>query len=267
MPSPFPGMDPYVENPRIWPNAHHSLITLMRDRLASQLRPRYFVGMEDRAYLTDNDDPGFSVIVPDVQLVEPDEFHSEWSPGTSNGGGVALEIAEPIVMTTLIDKEIREPRIEIIDSKSRAVITVIEVLSPSNKVLGSRGRASYLEKRDEVLDSKTHLVEIDLLRGSGSFLPRGCRPVGDYFVHVSRADRRPKGELWRIMLHQRLPVISIPLKKGDDDAKLDLQELFTSIYDRAGFDLIIDYKSSPTPPFSEPHAKWAKQWLKKKRPR
>ena len=264
MPSPFPGMDPFVESPRVWPNAHHSLITMLRDRLASQLRPLYFDGIEDRVYRTDIDDPGFSVIVPDVQLLEPQENCSSWTSSDLDEGGVAVEIAEPIVATTLIDEEIREPRIEIIDSQNRAVITVIEILSPSNKVLGSRGRESYLEKREQVLDSKTHLVEIDLLRGAGSMLPRGCRPGGDYFVHVSRAGQRPKGQLWEIKLHQRLPVIAIPLKKGEDDATLDLQELFTSVYDRAGFDLVINYREEPTPPFSEAHAKWAQQWLTKK---
>lgn len=261
MPSPFPGMDPYVENPRLWPNVHHRLITACGDRLGSQLRPKYYVGIEERAYLTDSDDPAAEVIVPDLQIVEP---HSSWSDSDFDAGGTAVDVAEPIVTTTLIDTEIREPRLEILDAQSRAVITVIEILSPSNKIKGAYGRESYARKRDEVLDSKTHLVEIDLLRGGQSFLPKLKRRGGDYFVHVSRAGQRPKGELWRIRLPQRLPPIVIPLKAGDDDAKLDLQEVFTSVYDRAGFDLIVNYREPPDPPLTPEQAAWAEQWLTKK---
>lgn len=261
MPSPFPGMDPFVENPRLWPNVHNSLIAAMRDRLGQQLRPKYYVGIEERAYLTDGDDPAAEVIVPDLQIVEP---HETWSSNDSGEGGIAVDVAERIITTTLIDTEIREPRIEILDAKSRAVITVIEVLSPSNKIKGAYGRASYIRKREEVLNSKTHLVEIDLLRGGSSFLPKLKRRGGDYFVHVSRAGQRPKGELWRIRLNQRLPPIVIPLKAGDDDAQLDLQEVFTSVYEHAGFDLIVNYRDIPDPPLNDEQAAWTERWLTKK---
>lgn len=261
MPSPFPGMDPFVENPRLWPNVHHRLITAIGDRLSSQLRPKYYVGIEERAYLTDSDDPAAEVIVPDLQIVEP---HATWSSNDPDEGGVAVEVAERIITTTLIDTEIREPRLEILDAQSRAVITVIEVLSPSNKIKGAYGRESYIRKREEVLNSKTHLVEIDLLRGGSSFLPKLKRRGGDYFVHVSRAGQRPKGELWRIRLNQRLPPIVIPLKAGDDDAQLDLQELFTSVYEHAGFDLIVNYRDTPDPPLNAEQAAWTERWLTKK---
>lgn len=261
MPSPFPGMDPFVENPRLWPNVHHRLITAIGDRLGMQLRPKYYVGIEERAYLTDGDDPAVEVIVPDLQIVEPLE---SWSSNASDDGGLALDVAERVITTTLIDAEIREPRIEILDAKSRAVITVIEVLSPSNKIRGAYGRASYIRKREEVLNSKTHLVEIDLLRGGMSFLPKLKRRGFDYFVHVSRARQRPKGDLWRIRLNQRLPPILIPLKAGDDDAQLDLQDVFTSVYDHAGFDLIVNYRDTPDPPLNAEQATWADQWLAKK---
>lgn len=261
MPSPFPGMDPFVENPRLWPNVHHRLITACGDRLSQQLRPKYYVGIEERAYLTDSDDPAAEVIVPDLQIVEP---HRDWLDIDSDEGSVAVDVAEPIITTTLIDTEIREPRLEILDSQSRAVITVIEILSPSNKIKGAYGRESYIRKREEVLNSKTHLVEIDLLRGGSSFLPKLKRRGFDYFVHVSRAGQRPKGELWRIRLHQQLPPIVIPLKAEDADAKLDLQEVFASVYDRAGFDLIVNYRDTPDPPLTAQQAAWAEQWLTKK---
>ena len=260
MPSPFPGMDPYVENPRIWPNVHHRLITACGDQLGSQLRPKYYVGIEERAYITDSDDPGADVIVPDLQIVEP---HRTWSAAGSDEGGAELEVAELTMTTTLIDLEVREPRLEILDAQSRAVITVIEILSPSNKMKGAYSREVYAEKRTELLNSKTHLVEIDLLRVGNSFLPIGKRR-GDYCVHVSRAEMRPKGELWGIRLRHRLPTISIPLKAGDDDAQLNLQEVFTSVYDRAGFDLILNYREAPDPPLDDRQAAWVDQWLKKK---
>ena len=175
---------------------------------------------------------------------------------------MSVAIAEPIVTKTLIDTDIHEPLIEILDAQSREVITVIEILSPSNKILGAAGRESYLRKRIEVLKSKTHLVEIDLLRVGRGFVSTGKLRGVNYSVHVSRAGRRPEGMLWKIRLPQKLPVISIPLKAGDDDVPLDLQEVFASVYDLAGFDLVIDYRGQPEPGLDENQAKWVDQLLK-----
>jgi hypothetical protein len=162
----------------------------------------------------------------------------------------------------LIDDEIHEARLEIIDRTDRTVVTVIELLSPSNKVPGSRGRASYQQKRQEVMTSDSHLVEIDLLRAGLRLPAREAPPDADYYIHVSRTDLRPRGLLWPIQLRQRLPRVPIPLRHGDPDAPLDLQQALNTAYERAAYDLEIDYDQPPTPPLAPDQQRWAEEVLR-----
>ncbi len=201
------------------------------------------------------------MIIPDLRLTQ--------RPGTSKGGsdprtpsGVA--VAEPVVLTTLLDEEIHERRLEIIDAETRGVVTIIEVVSPSNKVLGSRGRASYQQKRQEVMQSGIHRVEIDLLRAGERLFARDAGLEGDYFVHVSRVESRPKGFVWPVPLKQRLPVVRIPLKRPDSEAQLDLQQVLDSVYERSAYDLKVDYRSDPVPPLTGEQAAWARRLLAEK---
>jgi hypothetical protein len=152
--------------------------------------------------------------------------------------------------------------LEIRDAANRDVVTVIEILSPSNKVVGSRGRASYQQKRREILDSPSHLIEIDLLRMGRPFFQRN-RPC-DYSVCESRVERRPKGRYWPILLVQALPTVGIPLRPADPEVPLDLQAVLSSAYDRAGYDLRIDYDAEPEPPLTGANAEWAKELLRKR---
>lgn len=260
MPSPFPGMDPYLEEPGLWPDVHHGLISEMQARLNRSLRPKYHVRIEERVYISDENDPGRKVIVPDLRIAAGSEAHQ--LPFSSHSE--ALAIAEPIVCTTLIDDEIHEARLEVIDRQQQQVVTVIEILSPSNKVAGSRGRASYETKRREVMTSPSHLVEIDLLRTGEAIHVRELLPPADYVVHVSRKGSRPKGLVWPVLLKQQLPVIAIPLNAEDPDAALDLQLVLNTAYDRAAYDLEIDYRIDPIPPLKSNAASWASELLRVK---
>jgi hypothetical protein len=257
MPSPFPGMDPYLEEPGLWPDVHHELISVMRESLNAQLRPKYFARIEDRVYISDERDPGRRVIIPDLRVV-----------GSDRGGqlrarpvGPAIAMVEPLEVTTLIEDEIHESRIEVIDRLEKSVVTVIEVLSPTNKVPGSRGRASYEAKREQVMHSSSHFVEMDLLRDGEGFPPYEALPPHEYRVHVSRVERRPRGTLWPIRLDQSLPEIPIPLHKGDADAKVDLQQALTVVYEHAAYDLDIDYRADPSPPLPATYLDWADRLL------
>src|SRR6516164_4053461 len=140
MPSPFPGMDPYLEYPGLWPDVHHNLITGCQGFLSSQLRPKYVVRVGERTYITDESDPALAVQLrhPDVEVAG----RSGWE-GTfvwPTGEVTQLEVAEPVVATTWFEDEIHEAFLTIIDRESREVVTFIEILSPSNKVPGSPGR-------------------------------------------------------------------------------------------------------------------------------
>ena len=261
MPSPFPGMDPFLEHFGLWPDVHNEFISSTRAVLAVMLRPKYYVRIEERVYVSDQSDPGRSVLVPDVRIAErPGRAWSTFEPG----GVATLEVAEPVVATTMIEDEIHEPRVEIIDRESRLVVTVVEVLSPTNKVPGSRGRASYEKKRWEIMDSPSNFVEIDLLRDGEPLRTAEALPFYDYVVHVSRRAGRPKGDVWPILLHQRLPVITVPLRPEDADAKLDLQQVLDTVYDRAAYDLSIDYRRAPVPPLGPEQMAWADALLKSK---
>lgn len=262
MPSPFPGMDPYLEDPGLGPDVHHGLISEMQAQLNSQVSPRYFVRVEARVYISDENDPGRSVIVPDVQIVPGAGGASRTATAPASLAGV--EVAEPVMLTTLIEDEIREARLQVIDRERRAVVTIIEAISPANKVPGSRGRENFLEKRQATLRTATHWVEIDLLRAGTPLRSREVLPPADYYVHVSRRAERPRGWVWPILLTQRLPVVPIPLRPDDEDARLDLQAVLNRAYDRAGYEFEIDYAKPPSPPLPQRYLQWADALLRSK---
>jgi hypothetical protein len=263
MPSPFPGMDPYLEAPHRWADVHHELISGIRERLNDQLRPKYYTRLEERIYLSDDLDTGRAVIVPDV-LIHPNLGNPSRSADSVETA--TLQITEPIILDDLFEEEIHEPYITIIDRAGRSIVAVIEVLSPSNKVAHSSGRASFQAKRREVFDSTAHWVEIDLLRaGELGLGVRAGLPPHEYAVFVSKAgDKRRHGLIWTIRLNQRLPTFSIPLLGNDPDATLDLQEVLTTAYDRAAYDADVDYAVEPIPALDSEFRSWADRLLREK---
>ena len=262
MPSPFPGMDPYLESPRLWPDVHHSLISGIRQQLNPQLRPKYVARIEERVYISDETDVGRKAIVPDVHVVA-----STGGSAAAPRGARAPEgnVAQAVKVVELIDQEIHEPRIEILDAESREVVTVIEVLSPTNKIRGSEGRREYLKKRRRVIASPAHLVEIDFLRDGARVFVGQDLPAHDYGVYLSRAaDDARDGLFWPILLSQKLPEVLIPLRAGDDDVRLDLQAVLNRQYDEAGYDADIEYARAPDVPLSAELAKWSDDLLRAK---
>jgi hypothetical protein len=254
-------MDPYLEEPGLWPDVHHELISEIRALLTSQLRPKYYVRIEERVYISDETDPGRKVIIPDVRIADRPEWGGGRFPLVEGG---ALAVAESIEVTSLFDDEIHEARLEVIDREQRQVVTVIEIISPTNKVAGSRGQASYLQKRQEVMDSPSHMVEIDLLRAGDPLNFRELLPAHDYLVHVSIRQGRPRARAWPILLQQRLPVVAIPLRPEDKDAPLDMQQVLSAVYDRAGYEMSINYQNEPNPPLHGENAEWAANLLREK---
>jgi Protein of unknown function (DUF4058) len=261
MPSPFPGMDPYLEKPSLWPDVHQELISVIRAALTDLVLPKYFVQIGQRVYLSTGDDPGRTVLVPDVHIL-PRKGRKRLAARVFDG--VGTNVAEPLIVETLIEETIKEHFLEIIDSEKRRVVTVIEVLSPDNKVSGSEGLRSFSQKRLAVMKSKSHWVEIDLLRKGVSVEVRKRIRPHDYFVLVSPVAQRPDGVVWPILLSQRLPVISIPLRAEDKDVRLDLQTVLDTTFDRARYELQIDYSKQPNPRLKPGATEWAHQLLKKK---
>ena len=239
MPSPFPGMNPYLEQPSVWEDFHSRFMTYAGESLAAQVRPNFFVKLEERVFIHEPTSDERRKL-----LGKPDP--------------AAMNRVKSII-ATIPDVEIeRHAVIEIRDRHDRQLVTMIEVLSPSNKRYGP-DREQYLMKRSTMMFSTASIVEIDLLRG-GPRLPINDLPECDYCVTVFRKSNAPKVEAWPIGLREELPVIPIPLKGDFADAKLDLKALLDRVYDAAGYEDYL-YESPPEPPLDEPDAIWAKSFL------
>lgn len=250
MPSPFPGMDPYLEHPTLWPGVHNGLIAALQLFLAPQLRPRYYVALEERVYVTEPEQRTF-VGRPDVAIVRSAEAEQGSKPSVS---------ASMLTVQVPVPDEVRETYLEVRETGTDYVITVLEILSPTNKRPG-RGRRIYEDKRLEILATRTHLVEIDLIR-SGEPMPLiGHARESDYRILVSRGDRRPNASLYPFGVRQPIPIFPLPLKADDPEPLVDIGQLLHDLYDRAGYDLRLDYTRDPDPPLSAADAAWADRLL------
>ncbi len=261
MPSPFPGMDPYLESPTIWPDVHLEFISDIRAALNPVLRPGYVARVELRVYISDHDDPGREPRIPDVRV----DTRPRRKGGKKAKAEAALAIAEPLIVPTLMDEEVEEAFLKILHVESETLVTVLEVLSPANKVRGSRGRASFMAKRHEILNTDVHWVEIDLLRsGTPSVTEPPLRPSSDYRILVSCGNQRTRTRYWPVSVRRPLPVIGIPLRGKDPEVPLDLGAVFRTVYDRADYDATVDYRQEPQPQLEGDDAKWARDLLRKR---
>jgi hypothetical protein len=259
MASPFPGMDPYLETPDLWPDVHHALVNHIRSVLSPALRPVYVARVEFRAYVSDDDDPGREAIIPDGRI-EKSGRNGGHASGTSS-----LVITEPLVVPILMDEEIEEAFLEIRHVETGRLVTIIEVLSPTNKIRGACGRTSFMKKKQQTLASKVHWVEIDLLRAGTPSVTRPPLKSSDYRILVSRGEIRTEARYWPVSVRQPLPIIGIPLRKPDADAALDLNAVLQSAYEHAAYDLSIDYRKQPDPPLQGADKAWANRLLREHR--
>ncbi len=254
MSSPFPGMDPYLEHRATWPDLHQRLISYISDALAMQIRPKYIARIGERVQLLNSD----RSIVPDVMIVrEPTETYSAAVP-------MAELIADEPYTYIALDDTRRVPYLEIAEAATGEVVTLIEVLSPANKV--GNEREKYIRKQSELLQTNVNFIEIDLIGyGRSTVLARQYNITEPenwrYIVNVSRAEQRVKLEVYAFSLKQRLPRISVPLRHPDKDVVLDLPSIFRRCYEIGGYDLIVDYHEPPETTLSEEETKWVKQLL------
>ncbi len=265
MPSPFPGMDPYLEHPAGWMGFHNAFAVEMMAALNQRIMPAYYADSEDRVYISTEGDPGRKAIVPDIKVIRTGK---KAKPTTAKPGGTSrarAAVCEPIDVTTLIDTEIHEPYLTVIHRESGRVVTVVEIVGPTNKVAGATGRESFLAKRVAAQQAGINWVEIDLLRDGMPLFARDAYPPSEYYVFMSKLTGRSRALLWPIRLQERLPEILIPLAGNDPDAKLDLQPLLTTVYDRGPYSIKLNYKADPIPPLPENLAEWADALLRRKK--
>lgn len=258
MPSPFPGMDPYLEHPDLWPGVHLLLIAALTQSLAPQLRPKYRVAVEVRMYEASGEN-SLLVGIPDVAVQRSLSAKNKDELNVA----VASPPSQPVTVTVPMPETLKEGYLEVRDVATGEVVTAIEILSPTNK-RSKEGRKAYERKRQRVLGSLTHLVEIDLLRAGKPMPILSHTTQGDYRILVSRSDRRPTADLYAFNLQDAIPSFPLPLQKGDTEPLVDLQALVGGLYDRAGYDLVLDYSREPVPLLKESDAAWSDTLLREK---
>jgi hypothetical protein len=256
MPSPFPGMDPHLEDPAFWPGTHGSLIYTIRAALTPALPPGYYAEMDQYVWVQEADEEA-------VLLGQPDVYVANGSG--ARGPARTAAVADPTARTTLAASKKKKGNrfIRIADQADNRVVTVIELLSPSNKDPGD-DRDNYLAKRKEYLATGTNLVEIDLLR-QGDRIPLGkpAPPPADYYILVSRASEFPRADVWGFTVRDPIPAFPVPLKPRDGFVPLELRPCLDRAYEDAGYGNRIDYGSPPNPPLRPTDAEWASDLLKK----
>ncbi len=253
MPSPFPGMNPFLEG-SLWMSVHTQLGVEIQRQLMPLLRPRYIALTQERFVIATADSEPDAGIYPDVSVADVGSGNALAAKGAT--------VAAPLELATVMPEMIPHIFLEIRDVAERGLVTDIEILSPTNK--RGEGRREYLTRRQRLLGSSAHLMEIDLLR-SGQRVPmRKPLPPHPYFVFLSRQERRPMVEVWPISLKDSLPTVPVPLLAGDADVSLDLQKALSNVYDLAGYDLAVDYARLPDVELTPEDAEWAQDLLKRR---
>ncbi|NJL87792.1 MAG: DUF4058 family protein [Leptolyngbyaceae cyanobacterium SM1_1_3] len=250
MPSPFPGMNPYLELPVLWAEFHSRLIVALSDALIPKLQPNYYVAVETRTYLSADE--------ADLLLGIPDAVVLPRTPQSRAAQAVATQV-RPQQVRLPMPIEVKERYLEVREVGTHRVITVIELLSPKNKRKGE-GRAAYEKKRLRILGSASHLVEIDLLRENSPMPMIGAAGQSDYRIVISRATTRPIADLYGFCLSEPIPVVGLPLKAKDEDIQVELQQILLEVYERGSYGFRIDYHQPvPPPPLSPADQAW---WMR-----
>lgn len=249
MPSPFPGMNPWLERAGVWEEFHVNFMTRCQVHLVKQVRPNYQVRIESRLYIHEppHNDRFFGIA--DASLFRPRNMAGSGSVRTIAAPATARlpETVEPVAIE-------KQRFLNIVGRDKNELVSVIELLSPANKYAGP-DREQYLVKRREILRSRTHLVELDLLRG-GPRMEFVNLPPCDYCAVVSRAEDRPEVGVWPWWLRDSMPRVPVPLRGTDPEAVLDLKSILDQVYDETGLAESI-YAGPPEPRLAPDDAAWA----------
>jgi hypothetical protein len=253
MDAPFPGMDPYLEHPALSPGLHNRLIITMANQLQPLLMPRYIASIEQRVFVEG----------PDRESI-PDMLVRKLQP--SAAATITQASGDTAVLLTVDPVEVHEAYIEILDRYAgMKVVTIIELVSPSNKKRGA-GRRLYRAKQRETLAGPRNLVEIDLLRRGRHILRVPSWRAQDlgpyaYLACVNRSPNRFQFETYPTLLRQRLPRINVPLEAPDADVTLDVQAALEQAYQDAGYVLLLRYGEPCKPPLDAADQQWADECL------
>lgn len=277
--SPFPGMDPYLEAPDVWPDFHDALASEIRTALNGSLPPPYYARLEMRPEIGIVAGPSARRVVPDVAVVRtaPPSAQRSTAPSAAAVLDSPRTQASPGLDVEVFSEPLRHAYVEVRDpARGHKLITLIEIVSPSNKAPGP-DRDAYLAKQEEVLASDASLIEIDLLRG-------GSRPLRmdrlsaliaylgkaktDYLVLVHRAWAKAgpgsiRFQAFPVSIREMLPCIPVPLRAGEPETPLDLQYVITRAYAGGPYARgAVSYDQPPDPPLAGEDAEWARAMVR-----
>lgn len=250
MPSPLPGMDPFLESPDRFPTFHNVFLVYLHEQLQGRLPTDYSVSLEERTYIEAADDPpSRRVAIPDLSVKS--------SEGIATGTALAtLDVAEEPLWLAFDEEETTENYLNIYHGRqpNERLVTTIELLSPANKAEGSRGRDLYMHKQQDLVAAGVHLVEIDLLRVGrhATAIPesyvRNLAGNPTYHISIREFHRPDRIGIYPIPLRNPLPAIRIPLLPGDGTVQADLQPLMNRAWDAGPFRKRVRYAVEDCPP-------------------
>ena len=271
--SAFPGMNPYLEAPDIWPDFHDALAATIRAELNVTLPSPYYARLQKRPELGIVLAGGVTHrIIPDVTVLRQPNL-----PSGKGGTSVAVLDEARTEASTGIELRVHTDPfqhrfVEIRDTeRDHKLITLIEIVSPANKRPGPDRRA-YLTKQEEILSSDANLIELDLLRADQRLLPYPELAAAvetlnpDYLVLLNRSALREGTwmdyTLYPVRLSESLPCIPVPLSGQDDDVLLDLQVAANRVYREGPYARAIDYSVEVEPSLDEAKARWVDERLR-----
>lgn len=252
MPSPFPGMDPYIEHRKRWADFHHEFVTNCRAALNRTLPENYVATIDERLQLLSEEERRGETALPDVSVIHEPGARE----GARPGAGSAATLDPHVVPQSIVwlDHPI-ELFLEVRHFPNDSLVTSVEVLSPSNK--REPGRSEFLYKRQNLLHRLINLVEVDLLL-EGERLPMlAPLPAGTYFAFVTRTGSSDYCEVYAWGVRQPLPTIPVPLREGDGEVPLDLAAVFAEVYERGRYHRQVDYVGPPPPLLGAEDQPWA----------
>lgn len=252
MPSPFPGMDPYIESSHRWAGFHNSFLVSCAHQLNRRLPKNYVARIEERLQILSEEEEREFGVIPDRMV-----SRSPTVKRTPMAGSSTVATIEPYILPQDVEwlDEPIETFIRIQRFPDEEIVCALEMLSPSNK--SGKGRSAYLAKRFEYRHQHINLVEIDLLLGGQRAPLLAPLPKADYFAFVTRAPTRHQCNVFAWAVRDPLPTIPIPLGREAGDVPLNLKEAFDETYDGGRFEMLVRYGEDPPAQLSDADRAWA----------
>jgi hypothetical protein len=252
MPSPFPGIDPYIEGQHRWPDFRSRLTNSFCETISESLPEFYVASIDERVEIREidsSDEP--STFKPDVAVLRDDASRRNKKPITQSSAGASTAVT--LNLPAIEEEHARH--IEIRHRPDNKLVAIVELLSPTNKQ--QPGRAQYLAKRADLLLQDIHLIELDLLVGGRPLPMERSLPTGHFYAIVARSDFRPAADVYAWTLRDRFPIVAVPLAKPDNDVLVDLHKAYNAAYSRGRYERMLDYRKPLSLALRSDDAEWA----------